>query len=353
MSLKAYDFSNLDTVLSAAVENGTAPAISVEIGMGNEVLYRQAYGKITCEENAPQCNEQTRFDLASITKCIAVGTLVFQAVDAGVLDLQDTLNLYFDAPKEKSDITIRQLVTHTAGFSTGLHLWEAGTPPEECVKTVLQAPLAYEPGTRELYCCAGFILLGKLLERLYGQSLDELTKERVLIPLKTASMGYCPSGENIAATERQADGTLLCGTVHDENARFLNGISGNAGLFGTAADVGTYVRMLAGKGCIEHGTRLFSRAVFREACQNNTPGMTQHRGLAFYLPRHSDGYAGELFPEGSIGHTGFTGTSFTLDVQSGLYFVLLANRICPDRRNGAMNRLRRVAHNAVYSIVDP
>lgn len=351
--MKTNDFFTVDSLLQEAVRNGTTPAAVIEVGRGEEILYRGAYGRLSDEPDATLCNMETRFDLASVSKCIGVGSLVFQSIDEGVLDLQDPLSCFWNVPKDKQNITIQQILTHTAGFSTGIHLWRTAALPSDCVRTILNQPLVYEPGTQELYCCAGFILLGKLLEMLYHEPLNVLVQKRVLNPLKTEGMGYCPTGENIAATERQSDGTLLCGVVHDENARFLSGVSGNAGLFADAADVGKYVRMLYRGGIADDGTKLFSKAVFREACRNYTPGMAQNRGLAFYLPSHVDGYAGELFPEGSIGHTGFTGTSFTLDLQSGIYVVLLANRVCPKRDNTKMTRLRRVVHNAVYAAINP
>jgi len=171
----------------------------------------------------------------------------------------------------------------------------------------------------------------------------------VFWPLRMTRTGYLPKGDNIAPTERQPDGTLLRGVVHDENARFLGGVAGNAGVFSTADDLALWMQMLAAQGMLPDGTRYLNPATLRLAFRNHTEGMAQARGLGFYLPWYDDGYTGDLFPKETVGHTGFTGTSVTLDPNDGLYVVLLTNRVCPSREDQAIYRVRRLVHNAVYT----
>jgi len=192
-------------------------------------------------------------------------------------------------------------------------------------------------------------LLGQLLECLYGQPLNELALQEIFWPLKMKNTSYLPSGSNIAATEMTDDGLCLTGIVHDENARFLGGVSGNAGVFSTMDDLALFMQMLAAEGALPDGSRYLSPATVRLSMQNHTPGMAQARGLGFYLPRQDNGYTGDLFPAETVGHTGFTGTSFTLDPTTGLYVVFLSNRICPSRESLAIYRIRRLIHNAVYA----
>ncbi|MCE5342583.1 MAG: serine hydrolase, partial [Eubacteriales bacterium] len=153
-------------------------------------------------------------------------------------------------------------------------------------------------------------------------------------------------------TEMQENGTLLRGVVHDENARFLGGVAGNAGVFSTADDLALFLQMLTAEGRLPDGSRYLSAPMVRLALRNHTEGLGQARGLGFYLPRYDDGYTGDLFPKETVGHTGFTGTSFTLDPTEGVYLVLLTNRVCPSRDNPAIYRVRRLIHNAVYAAKD-
>jgi CubicO group peptidase (beta-lactamase class C family) len=319
------------------------------VGKGDRVLFRRAYGRLSMEDDSPMTGEHTRYDLASITKPLVIGMLALRAMEAGKLCLWDQLGTFVDAPEDKQAITIGQILTHTAGFATGLHLWETGMEPAQTAELLLNAPLRYRPGKGQLYCCAGYILLGQLLECLYHMPLNELAMREVFWPLRMQKTGYLPAAGNIAATEMQDDGQCLCGVVHDENARFLGGVSGNAGVFSTMDDLALFMQMLALKGQLPDGSRYLSSAAVRLSMQNHTPDMPQGRGLGFYLPRLDNGFTGDLFPAQTIGHTGFTGTSITLEPESGLYIVFLTNRICPSRDSTGIYRVRRLLHNAIYA----
>ena len=345
------DFSQADRVIALALEQEAFTAACALVGCREKVLFRRAYGRLSMEDSAGFCNEQTRYDMASITKPLVVGMLALRAMERGKLCLWDKLSAFIDAPADKRDITIAQILTHTAGFPTGLHLWSMAQTPEHSTELLLAAPLIAPPGTVVQYCCAGYILLGQLLECLYGVSLAELAMQEVFWPLQMRNTSYLPTGGNIAATEMQDEGRCLCGVVHDENARFLGGAAGNAGVFSTMDDLALFVQMLAAEGALPDGSRYLCPAAVRLAMENHTPGMGQGRGLGFYLPGYDNGYTGDLFPKASVGHTGFTGTSFTYDPTTGLYLIFLSNRICPSRESTGIYRVRRLLHNAVYAAV--
>ena len=194
------NFSLADEVIVRALEAGAFPSACLLVGRDERVLYRRAYGRLSIEDDAPLTNEHTRYDLASVTKPLVVGMLTLRAMEAGKLCLWDRLGTFLDAPPDKRDITIAQILTHTAGFPTGLHLWELSHQPENSAETILNAPLVSPPGARVRYCCAGFILLGQLLECLYGMGLNELAMKEVFWPLKMRYTGYLPQDGNIAAT---------------------------------------------------------------------------------------------------------------------------------------------------------
>jgi CubicO group peptidase (beta-lactamase class C family) len=191
----------------------------------------------------------------------------------------------------------------------------------------------------------GYILLGFILEKVYGKPLDSLTQELVLTPLHMDHTGYRPSGGNIAATEVDAaTGIPWQGTVHDENARFMKGVSANAGLFSDLGDVMRFAKMLA-----SGGAPLLSPATLRLAIKDRTPEHAVHRGLGFHVSGGPGSFMGDLFPAVSFGHTGFTGTSLAVDPETGLYAVLLTNAVHPKRGNPAVQRFRRLFHNRVFA----
>lgn len=344
-------FSQAEQVIARGLRDGAFTAASLLVGQNDRVLYRRAFGRLSIDDDAPLCSEQTRYDLASITKPLVVGMLALRAMESGKLCLWDKLGTFLDTPDDKRDITLAQILTHTAGFPTGIHLWQMKRPPEDAAEMLLNVPLLFAPGSRVQYCCVGYILLGLLLECLYDMPLSDLATQEVFWALGMRHTGYLPQDGNIAATEMQDDGRCLQGVVHDENARFLGGISGNAGVFSNMDDLALFMQMLCANGRLPDGSRYLSPAALRLAMRNHTPGLAQGRGLGFYLPYYDNGYTGDLFPPETIGHTGFTGTSFTLDPTTGLYVVLLTNRICPSRDSLAIYRVRRLVHNAVYAAV--
>ena len=343
----SLDFLYADELVRKAVAQGAFPAAALLVGRREKVLFRRAYGHLC--PHGEMVNEQTRYDVASLTKPLVVGMLTLRAMEKGQLCLWDKLGMFIDAPADKKEITIRQLLTHTAGFSSGMHLWQHAASPEDATEFLLEAPLMAPPGARMQYCCEGYILLGQLLECLYDAPLSDLAESEVFKPLHMVNTGYLPTGGNIAATERRKDGGYWQGEVHDESARFLGGVAGNAGVFSTMDDLALFMQMLASGGAMPDGSRYLSEVIVRTAMENHTEGMNQGRGLGFFLPWYDDGYTGDLFPKETIGHTGFTGTSFALDPTTGLYMVFLTNRICPNRDNMGIYRVRRLLHNAVYA----
>ena len=345
-------FFAVDEVLRAAVAGGAFPGACALIGRGDQVLFRRASGRLSDEADAPACDVDTRFDVASVTKPLVVGMLALRALERGRLCLWDKLETFCDAPEDKRLITVEQLLTHTSGLAQGVHLWRMTDDPRDAERLLLATPLAYAPGTQVRYSSAAYILLGLMLERLYGMPLATLARQEVFAPLHMASTDYLPQGVNIAATERQPDGRRWQGVVHDENARFLGGAAGNAGVFSTVDDLALWMQMLARWGEAPDGARYLARATLREAMRNRTPGMAKGRGLAFALPWYERGYAGDLFPPETVGHTGFTGSSITLDPTAALYVVLLTNRVCPARDNTQIYRVRRLVHNAAYAAAE-
>ena len=260
-------------------------------------------------------------------------------------------------------------MTHTSGITPHIALWreipadQVGTPEFSSLvaHTILRSAPFCGVGEQVHYSCMGYILLQQILERISGKRLDVLAREYVYNPLVMRSTGYLPFGSNenkpdcnAATTELSPlHGYYIRGHVHDENAHFLGGVSGNAGLFTTLADTVYFAKMLSlrGENPNDTGNRFLSRRTFDLAVTDYTKGKNESRGLGFQLrpPLPALSAAGDLFAYGSFGHTGFTGTSLYVDAVTGIWAVLLTNAVHFGREKTEFFRVRRLFHNAVIS----
>lgn len=335
----------LDALLEDGLREGCYPGAVAACGCGDAVFAISCKGKIS--ENGPDVNVATRYDMASLSKILGPTMLTLRAIEEGELTLWDKLERFFpDCPEDKKAITIKHLMTHTAGFSPVFWLGGEAQSPEDALRALLAHPLETPIGAEVHYSCMGYITLGKVLETIYGRPLDELARERVFEPLGLKNTDYNPQNqENIAATEIDKEtGVVLQGVVHDENARFLRGVSANAGVFSDIHDMIRFAQMLArgGEGYLSRG--MLKKAIALQAGDENV-----HRGLGFHLAGTPENYMGDLFPATSFGHTGFTGTSLAIDPETGFFVILLSNRVHPTRENTKLMRFRRRMHNMLYA----
>ncbi|WP_419505091.1 serine hydrolase domain-containing protein [Allofournierella sp.] len=341
-------FETACSLLQHAVTAGRCPGAALAMGCRGRLL-AQAYFGTMAPLDAPfePVGPHTVYDLASLSKVVAATTLLLQDFASGALSPQDPLRRFFaGAGPQKGALTLAQLLTHTAGLKSWARLDLLGPPPAAAAETILSMPLAYAPGSQVVYSDLGFILLGRVLELVHGAPLPQLARQRVFAPLGMAHTGYAPPPALCAPTERDERGAWLRGVVHDENARFLGGDSGNAGVFSTLPDLARYAAALACGGSLE-GVELVPAATLRAACQNATPGLGQNRGLGFQLAGAPGDFFGPLFSPAGFGHTGFTGTSLAVDPAGGLFVVLLTNRVHPARQPDRFVGLRAEIHSAI------
>lgn len=338
-------FKETEKLLERGVREGVFPCCVFGISAGETTLYLRAVGRLTYAPDAPVCTEDTLFDLASLTKIFVTTMVTLRFLERGLLSLDDTLPLFFeDTPADKAAITLGHLLTHTSGLPAHFLLSERPYPPTASSRAILQEPLSAPVGQVECYSCMGFILLGTILERVSGSSLETLFHREVSLPLGLSqNTGYHPATGPCAPTDYDQNGQLLCGTVEDENARYLGGISANAGLFSTAADVLKLGKMLGNGGMVQ-GSRYLFPETLALAYKNYTPGLCENRGLGFRLPGGENNFFGDYFA-GAVGHTGFSGTSLVVAPTAGISMVLLTNRVHPTRENLAIHRFRRLVHN--------
>jgi len=327
-------FERVHHLIQQGLQQGAYPSAALAVGIGERLYLKKTYG---------DCTESTLFDMASVTKILSPTMIAFRFLEDGLLRLYDTVETFFpDAPEDKKNITLLQLMTHTSGIADHFFLSDYTGDPADAAQVILAHPLAQAPGGDPIYSCMGYILLGKILEKIGGMPLDQLAKQYVFDPLGMHCTSYHPNGD-CAPTELDPEtGILLQGVVHDENARFLKGISANAGVFSNLDDMIRFAQMLS-----LGGNGYLSPAMLQAALHNRTPNSKgEFRGLGFNLAGSPKSFLGDLMSLRAYGHTGFTGTSIAIDPATGLWVVLLTNRVCPTRKNLKLARIRALVHNA-------
>ena len=300
----------------------------------------------------PAVTADTRFDLASLTKVVAALPAILLLVSEGELELDRPLKHWFSnigsgQTPSLSEATVRQLLAHNSGLRAYSRVHTITRDRLVALASTLQTPLDWEPGSgTAVYSDVGFMLLGALVERVTGQRLDEFVRERITGPLGMGASHYNPlDGEpepaDYAATEHCGwRNRLLIGEVHDENTVAWEGVSGHAGLFGTAADLAAYCRAW-----LTLDARLGSAELLREATHEQARTKEgERRGLGWVVGPAA--FGGDL---PGFGHTGYTGTSLWLDLDSARFAVLLTNRVHPNRHVlPGITELRAQFHRFVW-----
>jgi CubicO group peptidase (beta-lactamase class C family) len=313
------------------------------------VLWNAAFGRFTYAPDSPAVSADTIYDLASLTKVIATTTRAMQAVEAGALALDTRVGDRLAAWRgtDRESVTIADLLEHASGLTAYLPFFRDHRGRADFERAICTLPLEYAPRTQSIYSDLGFVLLGFILEDV-GFSLDGEIGS-------AGSSGRQPGDppafnpprswmQHTVPTDLDLwRGRLLQGEVHDENAWALGGIAGHAGMFGTAAAVGSFAReVLNGL----RGETTFARpeTFARFVTKSAVPRSSRALGWDTMLPTSS---CGTRFTARAIGHTGFTGTSLWIDPELDLYVVLLTNRVHPSRDNNAIQPIRRALHDAI------
>jgi len=329
------DFSAEDRLLDTAVLDHEIPGAVLIVGHNGEVVYRSAYGSRSLEPVREPMTLDTIFDMASLTKPLITATAVMQLYDQGKLRPNDPVSKYLPdfAANGKQDITIRQLLTHTSGLPPDLALTDPWQGKREALSRAFSVEPIHPAGVQFAYSDINFIVLGALVEKLSGLSLDEYAQRFIIAPLGLTQTRFLPPAAwipNIAPTQYD-QGVMLRGEVHDPTARRMGGIAGHAGLFSTAADIAIYAQNLLDRLAGRPSNFPLSRAVLEKMVAPEQPAnVTALRGFGWDIDSPFSSNRGTLFPVGSFGHTGFTGTSLWIDPVSDSYVILLANSVHPN-----------------------
>lgn len=326
------DFRGVEEAAHDAVGSGEIPGVVVLVGQGDDVLYHRAWGWRALLPDAIPMTRDTIFDIASLTKPVGTTLAVMMLVERGAVALDAPLGRYlkeFRRP-EYQRVTIRRLLTHSAGFppTPASKVLKVGFP--RAAKPLAHIKLAYTPGWEFDYSDTGFILLGEVVRRVSGHALDEYLARSLFRPLGLKDTSFHPPAavrERVAPTEFH-EGRMLRGDVHDPRARELKGIAGHAGMFSTAADLARICQMLVGGGQLG-GKRILRPATIEEMWTRSPEGRGT-RALGWDISSTYARIMMPFFPSGSVGHTGFTGTSIWIHPPSGTYLILLTNRVHPN-----------------------
>jgi uncharacterized protein YbbC (DUF1343 family)/CubicO group peptidase (beta-lactamase class C family) len=373
VSVSSARLAQMDSVIEDAIAKHQLPGAVVLVGRKGRVVWHKAYGARAVEPARETMTTDTIFDLASLTKVVATATSIMILVERGKLRLSDPISLYIPELKGegRDRITIEQLLTHVSGYAPDFDLRERWSGYDEAIKRLIKEPLRNPPGNRFTYSDIGFITLGEVVARVGGMPLDQFAKRNIFDPLRMNNTGFRPSAllkSRIAPTEKRrgqlsylgdtpanigAEAEVwLRGEVHDPTSYRMNGVAGHAGLFSTANDLAIYCQMILNGGSYG-GVRILSPLTVAEMTRPrvvSNGGAT--RGLGWDMNTTYSTNRGDLFPLGSFGHTGFTGTSIWIDPASEMFVVFLSNRVHPDGK-GDVGPLRgRVASIVAGAVTD-
>ena len=354
-------FAAVYRVLSGAIASHAFPGCTFGVLADGEIVLQGALGCFTYEEDSPVVTAETVYDVASLTKVAATTAAAMLLCQRGHLDLDTPLGELlpgFVAGRASGDrarqVTLRHLLAHNSGLPGNVEFFRTCATPSELLRACLALTLEAEPGTRAEYSDPGFILLGKALEALLGESLVTWVNREVFQPLGMAATEFCPPLEarpSIPPTEE--DTTLrnrrIQGEVQDENAWLLQGVAGHAGLFsnvpdllrlaGAILDAGSKTTSKTGK------SRLFDASTVALFAQRQGPEGSS-RALGWDTPSENS-TSGRHFSPHSIGHLGFSGCSLWIDLEAGVAVALLTNRTWPGRQSRLIRQVWPAFHNAV------
>ena len=342
----------VDSIISDAIAQQQIPGAVLIVGHDGRVAYRKAYGDRALEPRRETMTLDTIFDCASLTKVVATTTAILQLWEQGKFRMNDPVAKYLPefAQNGKQDITIRQLLVHYSGLAPDLDLSKPWEGKDTAERMAFEGAPERAPGSQFVYSDINFVVLGALVGRLSGQSLDQYAQQHVFAPLGMNETRYNPPPSwepRIAPTEEDENHRLLRGVVHDPTARRMGGVAGHAGVFSTADDLAVFAQALldGGRGVLTSPT-----IAKMTAPQQPVNGMVL-RGFGWDIDSPLSSNRGELLPVGSYGHTGFTGTSLWIDPTTNTYIVLLTNavhmKMGPPRERGSAASLRTKVATAV------
>jgi CubicO group peptidase (beta-lactamase class C family) len=347
------EFGEIDRAVAAALKRGDCPGAVVVVVHDDQVVYRKAYGlRVTKPESVPM-SVDTIFDLASLTKPIATATSTMLLIEQGKLSPDDLVGKYWPefAANGKDKVNLEHLLLHTSGLTADNAVSDYSNGKVKALERIAGLKLEAPQGARFKYSDIGFIVLGEVVEKVSGTSVDAFAKKHIFEPLRMTDTVFTPNEtmkKRIAPTGMR-EGKIILGEVHDPRCYKLGGVAGHAGLFSTGDDVARFCRMLLRGGELDGKRILAEKSVklFTEPhtlaglAGKNGADSKQARAYGWDVDTSYSAPRGELFTRGEgYGHTGFTGTSVWIDPGTKTAVIILTNRVHPDDK-GNVVQLRR------------
>lgn len=333
----------VDSVIQASIENHEIPGAVLIVGHDGQVVYRKAYGMRSLEPSRSPMTVDTIFDIASLTKVVATTTAAMRLIEQGKLRLNDPVVKYIPefGQNGKNDITVRDLMTHYSGLPPSLDLKSPWSGRDTGYNMAFAIAPISPPESRFVYSDVDYIVLGAIIERVTGTTLDSYCTQNIFVPLGMTKTAFRPPAAwlpEIAPSEYDERGQMLRGVVHDPTVRRMGEVAGEAGLFSTADDLAKFSQALLGGSSV-----LSSLAIQKMTTPQQPANASTLRGLGWDIDSPMSHNRGELLPVGSFGHTGFTGTSLWIDPTTNTYIILLTNAVHPRGQGSAISLRSKVA----------
>ena len=351
----ANRFEAVETLVEQSIADNVFPAASIAVIYRDNVVFHKAFGHMTYGKNSPPVDTSTIFDVASLTKPIVTTSIVMQLSERDSLNLDAPVSSYIPefSQSGKENVTVKNLLLHNSGLIAHRFLIKTSRTADEAIVSIYNEPLRTQTGTKTTYSDLGFITLGKVIERVTGNSLEENFSVRFSKPLGMQSTLFNPPKAlhpQIAPTEKDTLWSLTKPRplVHDHNAALLGGIAGHAGLFSTTEDLLVFVHMLLQEGRYDNRV-FFLPSTLKRFTRRNLGS----RALGWDLRSlNGSSSSGQYFSARTYGHLGYTGTSIWIDPEKELAVITLTNRVHPTSENTKIRRFRPLLHDAVVKCLN-
>ena len=349
-----YSGENAIAVLKGGIAQRAFPGAAFAVLHSGEIVLQGAVGRFTYDDTSEDVTLSTIYDIASVTKVVATTSTAMLLHEREHLDLDrpiiEFLPEFATGDPRRRKVTVEMLLAHSSGLPDYAKLFLDARDRDSLLRLAYRVPLEADPGERAEYSDIGFILLGEILERIAGQSLDSFCPREIFAPLSMRSTFYRPRHElrgsiPPSVDDREFRHRIIQGEVHDENASVMRGVAGHAGVFSNTTDL-----MKLAKSLLGHGPAIFRPATIRLFTQRRASPASTFRALGWDTPS-APSQSGKYFSAYSFGHLGYTGTSLWIDAERGIAIALLTNRTWPHRESQLIKQIRPAFHDAVLQEV--
>ncbi|HAY35217.1 MAG TPA: serine hydrolase [Ignavibacteria bacterium] len=363
----AQDFSEVDNVILSGISDNAFPGAQLLVGNDKDIIYQKSYGNFTYDLSSPKVNDNSLFDIASVTKVVATTTAVMKLYEDNKIDLNEYVIKFIPefSGGGKDNITVLNLLLHNSGLKAWIPFYKSCYSKSDVLYEICNTDLSNPTNSKFVYSDLNAILLGIIVEKVSGKYFDEYCRQNIFDILGMKNTFFDPDEnmkQNILPTEYDSYWRFrqLQGEVHDEVAAVMGGVSGNAGLFSNSVDLFKFMQMMLNEGNYfnPYSRGLKNEKMFNAETVNlfteKFSDLQYENTRALGWDTKPDGSeskyripCGEIISENSFGHTGYTGTSVWCDKDIKIIIIFLTNRVYPSRDNNGIREIRPEVHNKV------